>query len=463
MRKETIKKAKELAEKDFSYALNETGDYRESWRIFRIMAEFVEGYQFLNTIHNEVTIFGSARFDSEHTYYKIAEDVGRLLAEHGYTTITGGGPGIMEAANKGATEGGGESVGLNIQLPFEQRVNPYVKTSAAFYYFFTRKVMLTSPAHAHIFFPGGFGTMDEFFEVVHNIEIGKMCQMPIVLVGKEYWQPMLTFIKEKSCPMGSVIRAHVDSWTVVDTAEDVFSALTIIDEGVPHCDLSVANFHSGQKNVDWRIFRIMAELVEGFEFLTGLVEDVTVLGTRHIDTTSYYYVSAYALGRSLAKAGYTVVTGGSAGIAEAVNKGAIEAGGESLGIGMEVFGKKSMNPYVTKSISFTFPFTRKLIVTSPSKAFVFYPGGLGTFHHLFEVLTLIQTKKMQRIPIILIDHTFWEPLHVFIKEVMVHDLKSISDQDDELYQIVDTEEAAMKLIEEFRNGSATHETSKVIH
>ncbi len=454
MRKDTIQKAKENAEKDFSYALNESGDYRESWRIFRIMSEFVEGYQFLNSLENEVTVFGSARFEEDEKYYILARKFGNLLAGKKYTTITGGGPGIMEAANRGAHEKGGNSIGLNIQLPFEQRINPYVQKSTAFYYFFTRKVMLTSPAHAFIYFPGGFGTLDEFFEVVHNIEIGKMCQMPIVLVGREYWEPVVEFVREKACSMGSVKREHVDSWKIVDTAEEAVAAMEKVDENVPHCELSVSNFHSGEKNVDWKIFRIMAELVEGFEFLTGLVEDVTVLGTRHMDTDSHYYASAYHLGSALAKDGYTVVTGGGTGIAEAANKGAMEAGGESFGIGMETFGKESMNAYITKSISFKFPFTRKLIVTAPSKAFVFYPGGLGTMHHLFEVLTLIQTEKMQRVPIILFDETFWGPMVKHIEKVLKGSLKTISPEDTELYTVVNSEDEALKIINTFRNGKS---------
>jgi len=186
MKKETIEKMQKDAKKDFSYALNESGDYRESWRIFRIMSEFVEGYQFLSQMKNEVTLLGSARLKSDSKYYKVAEELGGLLGKHGFTTITGGGPGIMEAANKGAYEAGGNSVGLNIQLPFEQRINPYVKHSTAFYYFFTRKVMLISPSNAFVYFPGGFGTMDEFFEVVDLMELGKMQRSPVVLVGKEY-------------------------------------------------------------------------------------------------------------------------------------------------------------------------------------------------------------------------------------------------------------------------------------
>src|SRR3989338_5716496 len=171
---------------DFSYRLNETGEYREAWRIFRIMAEFVEGYQFLRQFEKEVTILGSARLAQGSKYYTIAYELGKLLGANGYATITGGGPSIMEAANKGATESGGESIGLNIQLPFEQRLNPYVKKSTAFYYFFTRKVMLTSPSQAFVFFPGGFGTLDEFFEIMDMIELGFMASVQLVLVGKEY-------------------------------------------------------------------------------------------------------------------------------------------------------------------------------------------------------------------------------------------------------------------------------------
>ena len=296
MREETIEKLQSQAGEDFSYPLNESGDYRDTWRIFRIMSEFVEGYQFLGQFEQEVTVLGSARIKEDHPYYETARELGKLLAKHGYTTITGGGPGIMEAANKGAFEGGGESVGLNIQLPFEQRINKYVKKSAGFYYFFTRKVMLTSPADAFVFFPGGFGTMDEFFEVVDHMELGKMCHVPVVLVGKAYWHPLLEFLKTQVCNTNARHREEMEMWHVVDTAEE--AAETILNFGNPDksCELSPLNFHSGRK-MDWRVFRIMSELVEGFEFLTGLVEDVTILGTHNTPFDSDYYKSAYHIGR----------------------------------------------------------------------------------------------------------------------------------------------------------------------
>ncbi|HYE60336.1 MAG TPA: TIGR00730 family Rossman fold protein [Candidatus Kapabacteria bacterium] len=460
MKKKPVKQLKEESSKDFSYQINETGEYRDTWRIFRIMSEFVEGYQFLRSLKKEVTILGSARFPEEHTYYTISRNLGALLAKNGYTTLTGGGPGIMEAGNRGAMDAGGESVGLNIQLPFEQRINPYVKRSIGFYYFFTRKVMLTSPADAFVFFPGGFGTLDEFFEVVDNMDLGKMCPLPIVLVGREYWQPILDFL---NISVGGVAPAHrreMAHWRLVDTAEE---AMQIIQNSKDiygkACELSPLNFHGGDKNLDWRIFRIMAELVEGFEFLTGLVEDVTILGTSEITFDNPNYISAYKMGHLLAEQGYSVVTGGSTGVAEAANKGVMEAGGQSIGIAMEVNGKAKVNQYVTKSIIFKFPFTRKLIVTAPSKAFIFYPGGFGTLHHLFEVLTLIQTQKMERVPIILMNSTYWKPLDQFIRSVLATELKTINPDDTAIYTIVDNEEEAVNLVNTFRNKMDTKNMS----
>lgn len=194
-----------------------------TWRIFRIMAEFVEGFQFLSEFNREVTIFGSARTSENDPWYKEARKFGALLAECGFTTITGGGPGIMEAANRGAFEAGGKSVGLNIQLPREQRSNPYITHGRGFHYFFTRKVMLAASAQAYVFFPGGYGTLDEFFEMVVLIQTGKAEQVPIVCVGKEFWTPLQQYIKtviiEK---FGAIDPDEADLYVIVDSAKDAF-------------------------------------------------------------------------------------------------------------------------------------------------------------------------------------------------------------------------------------------------
>ena len=299
MKKDTIRKMQEQASHVFGYALRE-GDYREPWQIFRIMAEFVEGYQFLSQLKNEVTILGSARIPDGHEFCRAARELARLLGQAGFTVITGGGPGIMEAANRGAKEGGGESIGLNIQLPFEQVINPYVTKSTSFHYFFTRKVMLTSPANAFVYFPGGFGTMDEFFEVADLMELGLMSRTPMVLVGRKFWTPLMEFLRAKACPFGSVPEADVASWKIEDDPAQAFAHLKEVKDVVRPCELDSNNFQC-QGNIDWRIFRIMAELVEGFEFVTNLQHRaVTVLGTKGVNPGTSYYDSAYNLGSILA-------------------------------------------------------------------------------------------------------------------------------------------------------------------
>ena len=274
-----------------------------------------------------------------------------------------------------------------------------------------------------------------------------MCEVPIFLVGKAYWQPVIDFLRESGCTHGTISEEQIAKWHLVDTAQEAYDSVHNSFGMKQTCDLSASNFHNTD-NLDWRIFRIMSELVEGFEFLTGLGEDISVLGTKSITPESPYYASAHRLGQLLAQKGYATITGGAPGVAEAANKGAFEVGGESIGVGMKIHGKNRMNQYVNRSIVFDYPFTRKLILTAPSKAFVFYPGGFGTLHQLFEVLTLIQTRKIAKIPVILFNHEFWQPLHTYIKKTLVHDVETVSDEDDELYQIVDTEEAILKIIEQ---------------
>jgi uncharacterized protein (TIGR00730 family) len=408
-------------------------DYRESWRIFKIMSEFVEGYQFLDELKNEVVVLGSARLAPNNKYYKIATELGHLLGKNGMTTITGGGPGIMEAANRGAYEAGGESVGLNIQLPFEQRTNPYVKKSIGLHYFFTRKIMLTSPGNAFVFFPGGFGTLDELFEVTDLMEQGYMPESPIVLVGSDFWKPIINFVREQSGRMvGAIDVSEIDKWHLVDDAHEAFACVKGFTDRPNEYGPQIGK----DGEAEWRIFRIMAELVDGFEFLTQINNGATILGTKSILPGSKYYEAAHELGAELAKKGFTVVTGGGPGVMEAANKGAFENGGESIGINMRVRGVERRNSYMTRTIGFTFPFVRKLIITAPSNGFTFFPGGLGTLHQMFELLTLIETNKIEKIPICLYNREFWQPL-LDIINVMYREFKTISKGDSELCHVAD--------------------------
>jgi len=174
----------------------ETNLQNETWRVFRIMAEFVEGFETMSRIGPAVTVFGSARTKPGHHYYEKAVELGRKLAEAKFTVITGGGPGIMEAANRGAYEAGGRSVGLNISLPMEQKPNPYQTDELDFRYFFVRKVMFVKYASAFVNFPGGFGTMDEFFESMTLIQTQKIDPFPVICFGKKFWTPMVDWLRE---------------------------------------------------------------------------------------------------------------------------------------------------------------------------------------------------------------------------------------------------------------------------
>lgn len=194
----------------------------DSWRLFRIMAEFVEGYDSLAVVKRPtVSIFGSARFGEEHKNYQIARQVAVGLAEAGYAVMTGGGPGIMEAGNRGAAEVGGTSIGLNIDLPFEQEGNPYANLPLKFKYFFVRKVMLVKYAMAFICMPGGFGTMDELFEAVTLIQTRRIKSFPIVLVGSDFWSGLLDWIKEQMLAAETIREEDLDIFHVLDDPDDI--------------------------------------------------------------------------------------------------------------------------------------------------------------------------------------------------------------------------------------------------
>jgi uncharacterized protein (TIGR00730 family) len=203
--------------------LDPQGDAVESWRVFRIMAEFVLGFEVLRKYGLAATIFGGARFAPEDPYYEDAKELAAALAKLGFAVITGGGPGIMEAANTGAYEAGGKSVGLNIQLPTEQKLNPYVTENATFDFFFSRKVMLAYASEVYIFFPGGFGTLDEFFEMVTLVQTGKIACIPIICYGKEYWEPLVAWIDST---LAKKYR------TIVPEDRAIFEVVDSIDEAI---------------------------------------------------------------------------------------------------------------------------------------------------------------------------------------------------------------------------------------
>ena len=197
----------------------------ETWRVFRIMSEFVEGFEALRTVGPAVSIFGSARAKRSDWSYKTACKVAETLSRKGYSIISGGGEGIMEAANRGAKRGKGLSIGLNIQLPEEQRVNRYQDKSLHFKYFFARKVMFVKYAAGYVIMPGGFGTLDEFFESLTLIQTGKIRRFPVVLMGTEYWGDLLKFMRTTMVKHGTISKSDLDLFHVTD---DPIRAATFI-------------------------------------------------------------------------------------------------------------------------------------------------------------------------------------------------------------------------------------------
>ena len=192
----------------------------DPWRVLRILGEFVEGFDTLSDVHNAVTIFGSARTQADDPYYDKAVETARLLAREGFPIITGGGPGIMEAANRGAQEGNGLSIGCNIELPFEQGTNTYVDRAIHFRYFFVRKTMFVKYSTAFIVFPGGYGTMDELFEALTLIQTGKVKHFPVVLFGAAYWNGMVEWLRDRVAGEGKIATTDLELFHVTDDPMD---------------------------------------------------------------------------------------------------------------------------------------------------------------------------------------------------------------------------------------------------
>ncbi len=205
--------------------VNDTQLTRESWKIFQIMAEFVEGFERLVKISPSVSIFGSARTKTDHPYYQLTVDIARTLSDAGFSVVSGGGPGIMEAANKGAYEGKSPSVGLNIQLPHEQSGNGFQDISLTFRHFFSRKVMFVKYASAYVVMPGGFGTLDELAEILTLVQTGKTRKIPIILVHRPFWEGLIDWIKNTMVTEGTVNPEDLDLMQIIDSPEEILEAI----------------------------------------------------------------------------------------------------------------------------------------------------------------------------------------------------------------------------------------------
>jgi uncharacterized protein (TIGR00730 family) len=215
--------------------------HTDTWKVFRIMGEFVEGFDELASVTRGISIFGSARTPPDHPSYKAAQETGALLAQAGFAIITGGGPGIMEAANRGAFEAGGLSIGCNIELPFEQSSNPYLTRSLKFKYFFVRKMMFVKYSTAFIIFPGGFGTLDELFEALTLIQTGKIRNFPVVLFGSKYWGGMMDWIQELMLKEKNIKESDLGLLYLTDSPTEVVEIINKSQDTLRKLDKSVSS------------------------------------------------------------------------------------------------------------------------------------------------------------------------------------------------------------------------------
>lgn len=435
---ETLKTTKDIAKTPYDLAQT------DSWKLFKVMAEFVEGYDLMAKYKNEVTIFGSARTHENDEYYIKTRKLGEILGLNNFTVITGGGPGIMEAANRGAFQVKGNSIGLGIELPMEQKINPYVTDSVDFSYFFTRKVMLTTPSQAFVYFPGGYGTLDELFQVLNEMSLGFIQKVPVILVGVEFWTPLVNFLQDtRHQVLGAIKAEDLEMIKVVETAEEAYDIIRNTEDHPNFLD-NMSNTNLGS-SVNWRIFRIMSELVEGLDFLHSLPKNITILGSSKVSQDSRYYQDVYNIAQEAIRQDFSILTGGGFGIAEAANKASAEAGKPAYATLLHQAGK-TMNHYVSDSIHFRFPFTRQFILTGPTNQYLFCPGGLGTLHQLFEVLTLVQTHKVDPTPLILYGNEFWAPLVEYIKDTLDQKYRTIHPTDLNLFKVMSSKEEVVSAV-----------------
>jgi uncharacterized protein (TIGR00730 family) len=215
--------------------------HTDPWRVFRIMGEFVEGFDDLATLSRGIAIFGSARTKEDDADYRAAQETGALLAAQGFAVITGGGPGIMEAANRGAFDAGGLSIGCNIELPFEQKANAYQTLSLTFKYFFVRKMMFVKYSLAFVIFPGGFGTLDELFEALTLIQTKKIRNFPVVLFGSHYWGGMLDWLRAVVLPGGKISEHDLDMFHVTDSPSEVVEIINRSQSSLHDIDATVSD------------------------------------------------------------------------------------------------------------------------------------------------------------------------------------------------------------------------------
>lgn len=236
----SVRRLSDIKGQESEFLAGRSSRIKEALQVMRVALEFIRGFRILHFVGPAVTVFGSARFTEAHPYYQMGRELGRRLAQSGFTVMTGGGPGLMEAANRGAFESGGRSIGCNILLPFEQKPNPYLHRNVNFRYFFVRKVMLVKYSYAYVILPGGLGTLDEMCEALTLIQTGKIYDFPVILLGVSYWSGFLTWLKERVEKEGALRMSEIQSLIVTDDVEQAIREILKVTDALGLKEFQVA-------------------------------------------------------------------------------------------------------------------------------------------------------------------------------------------------------------------------------
>ena len=386
--------------------------HTDPWRVLRIQSEFVEGFGLLAELGSAVSVFGSARTQVDSPEYAAGVALGAALARAGYAVITGGGPGAMEAVNRGASEAGGVSVGLGIELPFEQGLNDWVDLGVNFRYFFARKTMFVKYAQAFVIMPGGFGTLDELFESLTLVQTRKVTRFPVILYGSAYWQGLLDWIRSTLLPGGMIGEADLDLITLSDDVDDIVAHI-----------VESARERSEQVQAEQRACRsryarcpVVLPLPAAARFLPGRSASTARPRSRSIPR---YLTLATAVGSCIAAAGYSLVSGGGrVSMMGAVARAARDGGARTVGVipvrlvPYEVADTEADELVVVQTMR-----ERKQIMDDRSAAFIALPGGIGTLEELFEVWTA-GSLGMHPKPVIVLDPAgFYAPLWNYLDAI----------------------------------------------
>ncbi len=384
-----------------------------------------------------VTVFGSARLKPLDNDYELAAATGYDLGKHGYGTITGGGPGIMQAANEGALAAKAQSIGIQPSFLRAQetginnnkKIQHYVKSM------YSRKILFSANSSAIIAFPGGFGTLDELFENLTLIQIGKMKGVQVILMGSEkYWKSLTKWLENQSVGRGFI---NAQEYGLIKYAQNPKEALKIIRQKtfkpVRHDPGKLAEMFAHDLRICHEYIGMLSQ------------NSASIFGSARI-TGGEFYKSAKKVAKRLSNMGYAIYSGGGSGIMEAVADGVLEAGKKSYGL-IPVFFMAKENPDLTKTIHVPMNMmtSRKLVLGS-SNALVFYPGGYGTLDELFEYTVRIQIGDLERVPVITVHKQFWEPLNHWIQKYPL-DMGLIAQKDMDIIKMANTPREAIRLIE----------------